>query len=298
MSQRNRLRNIVFGIAVVLAVPALGQDTDQPLEGAAQNQETDETIESQPTDKLAVEVPSAASPIAPAESSGENHDNRSQHEENDDPDEPARPSEIIIVWGDTPAQWVMAVSGVAAVFISMWAVYLLKKTLRATRDAVTEAKKATKAAEDAVTATREGTERQLRAYVSVVSIMAERPVDNVLKFTMTVKNTGQTPAYGINFANVVFPGGPAAFDLPAPDRDEGLGDLGAGVTKIFPVANFGPTTNQQFDEIMSRRLPLYVWGAVYYWDIYREIHRYTRYRMIFVQHSSELAPLTEGNESN
>ncbi|WP_156029647.1 hypothetical protein [Ancylobacter sp. FA202] len=44
-----------------------------------------------------------------------------------------------IFWGDGLAQWVMAVSSIPAVLLSFWAIILLRRTLDATRDAVSAA---------------------------------------------------------------------------------------------------------------------------------------------------------------
>jgi len=75
-------------------------------------------------------------------------------------------------------------------------VYLIARTLKATRDAVTEANEATEAARRAVQATEEGNRRQLQAYVHVEraeinwsDMAASHP-----SITLFVKNSGQTPA--------------------------------------------------------------------------------------------------------
>ncbi|MGB7433402.1 MAG: hypothetical protein WA921_13130, partial [Ahrensia sp.] len=61
------------------------------------------------------------------------------------------------IWQDSFAQYAMAVFAFAATGISVWAVWLLKNTLEATREAV-------RAADDAVTETRRIGEAQVRAY--------------------------------------------------------------------------------------------------------------------------------------
>lgn len=59
-------------------------------------------------------------------------------------DEDENPNNYLI-WGDGIAQWIMAFFGIVATGISGWAVWLLKKTLDATREAVEETGEATKA---------------------------------------------------------------------------------------------------------------------------------------------------------
>lgn len=64
---------------------------------------------------------------------------------------------------DTYAQWIAAFSALVGVGVSIWAVWLVKRTLRASTDAVEQASTANEIA------TRSN-EAQLRAYVAVQSI--------------------------------------------------------------------------------------------------------------------------------
>ncbi len=67
--------------------------------------------------------------------------------------------------GDTLAQWLMALFSAFATGISIWAVFLLKDTLAATRRANALSLRNAQAAETAVEITREASENELRAYV-------------------------------------------------------------------------------------------------------------------------------------
>lgn len=112
-----------------------------------------------------------------------------------------------VILGDGWAQWAMVGTSVLALAVSAWAVWLLKKTLHATREAV-------RAADDAVTVTQKIGTEQLRAYLSVESahIIFDEAV-NVVRITL--KNFGQTPAYNVRACffrtderpevNVIFP---------------------------------------------------------------------------------------------
>ena len=56
--------------------------------------------------------------------------------------------------GDTLAQWIIAVTGVVAISVAIWAVVVLRRSLNATRIAVEEARQSTKAAERTADAAR------------------------------------------------------------------------------------------------------------------------------------------------
>ncbi len=90
---------------------------------------------------------------------------------------------------DSYAQWLMAILSVLATGTSIWAVYLLKESLRETRNAV-------KSADDAVAVTREMGEAQVRPYLSFANATYEiTPKFFVIK--LQVKNVGQTPAFDL-----------------------------------------------------------------------------------------------------
>ncbi len=187
---------------------ALGQHPSHPQERPTQDHNSAESSQSQPADKHTVKAPSALAPIAPAEPSGVDHNDRSQPEKNAEPNEPFKSGEIFNVWGDTPAQWVMAVAGMAAIFISIWAVFLLWKTLKATRDVLSEAEKTTKAAQDAVAEARKQADAMIRIeaakFILKEVVMypeggGERQTRGVPEdgnvITARLQNIGNTPAF-------------------------------------------------------------------------------------------------------
>ncbi len=94
---------------------------------------------------------------------------------------------------DTLAQWTMAVFSIAATAVSLWAVTLLRETLRATREAV-------RSADDAVRVARELGQAQIRAYISWAGARLGEGRDSSNKLTFVkiaaqIKNTGQSPAF-------------------------------------------------------------------------------------------------------
>ena len=96
-------------------------------------------------------------------------------------------------WWDTAAQWIMAFFAFLGVGLSGWAVVLLKGTLSATRDAVTEAKNATNAAQDSVGITREIGQAQSRGYLTAKEAKFSSDVNHAA-CQICIENTGQSPA--------------------------------------------------------------------------------------------------------
>lgn len=103
-------------------------------------------------------------------------------------------------WEDSFAQWAMAGISAVGTVVSIWAVILLRATLRATREAVRSSDDAVKAAEASVMASERFGKIQSRAYVSVSNIKTDP--DQSIGFSegkfaavVLVRNFGSTPAY-------------------------------------------------------------------------------------------------------
>lgn len=116
--------------------------------------------------------------------------------QNGDVTQPVPSIVVFSPWEDSYAQWFMAFMSLAATGVSVWAVRLVRRSLRQTR-------RATRAAVDANTNTlnsinqeQANAERELRAYVFVVDL--EITDVNSPKFSpqihMEFRNYGQTPA--------------------------------------------------------------------------------------------------------
>jgi hypothetical protein len=129
---------LALGYSQKLAQPVPERPADSDQRPAEANH--------QAADKAAIEAPSAPAPVAPTETAGEDHGGDYQGDKGDDP------QQSVFDWGtyvsplDTLAQWIMAIFGTVATGISFWAVWLLRETLAATREAVDGAEKATEAA--------------------------------------------------------------------------------------------------------------------------------------------------------
>lgn len=91
------------------------------------------------------------------------------------------------IWGDSLTQFLIMIAGLGALFVSVWAVRLLRRTLEATNDTV-------RAADDAVSETRRIGEAQARAYVAFSHIDLISLIDGQIMFRPMIRNTGLTPA--------------------------------------------------------------------------------------------------------
>lgn len=118
---------------------------------------------------------------------------------------------LIAVWvAHFGPEWIQAYGSVAAVIVSMVAVWLVKGTLDATRDAVVATKTIGDAQIDAANATLEETKRygdaQMRPWIAVTKFEVERrphlfkDIDGLRlyhKGSLYLKNYGNTPARNI-----------------------------------------------------------------------------------------------------
>lgn len=88
--------------------------------------------------------------------------------------------------GDTWANWIGAVTGFAALLVSIRALYLLRGTLRATQDTVQ--------------VTREIGQKQVRAYLSIQSFEIKVAFKINLLGKITIKNTGASVARNVRIS--------------------------------------------------------------------------------------------------
>lgn len=108
----------------------------------------------------------------------------------------SEPSNDLIL-GDGLAQWIMAVTGMLALLLSAWAVWLIYWTMKATQQTLGEAEKTTGAAIESLNITKDTAYRTLRAYVGISNVEGTvRRVGDQFEIwiKVTVTNTGLTPA--------------------------------------------------------------------------------------------------------
>lgn len=119
----------------------------------------------------------------------------------------------------------------------------------------------------------------------------------VIRAQLTLKNAGQTPAYGVHHATVMQAGTPDAFDISEPNGIPSMADIGPGLTASYP-SDAGPFEKVDYNQIKARALPFHVWGEVRYRDAFGGELRRTRYRLVLSKYSDDFVPVAgEGNDS-
>lgn len=193
---------------VLLETAALSQ-------GGAQRGTTNSDNEA--LEQLRVDAPNGQ-PVASTELRIEPHDNHEQQSKRNDLMQEHHNTGIsfrsalapFVSKNDTFAQWIMALFGILALFVSVWAVFLLKMTLKSTRDAVEEAKNGTQAANASVSIAQKIGEAQVRAYMGLKNggvldgfdLEYGKTPSGYIVFT----NYGSTPAYNVSSAGFLMTG--------------------------------------------------------------------------------------------
>lgn len=143
---------------------------------------------------------------------------------------------------------------------------------------------------------------QLRAYVSVESGQISVYVGTAPRAQVNIKNYGQTPAYKFRLIGAMAAG--QTFETLPPPTGDPRGTLGvlapSGTFQWFMDAP-GILTQQDFDQLASGLVTLFVYGEVHYEDAFGKPHR-LKYRTMFGGvagvSSNQLASCQEGNESD
>lgn len=168
---------LVFGLTPVMGLQAQENEPELEIQPKAAQEESSgqSTVEPAPV-KPPVPLPA--------------NEASAEHDDGSAPDTQDEPQQIPgIILGDGWAQWAMALTGLGALLVSVWAVRLLKATLKETREAV-------RAADDAVTVTQKIGTEQLRAYLAVKTAHIVFD-DDINVARITLRNFGQTPAYNV-----------------------------------------------------------------------------------------------------
>lgn len=182
MFSRHGLLITAFGL--VLTAPASGQQLapEPPVEPVPMQQQSSEKPAIEPL--LIPEETNPANILIP------------KHDESSAQKAGKESGQSNQIWwhDDILAQWVMAITGMLALLVSVWAVWLLKRTLEETRKAV-------EAAYDTVKVTRELGQTQIRAYLAFnnlswnVAVDAEKKRIIGVVFYPKIRNTGASPAF-------------------------------------------------------------------------------------------------------
>ncbi|MEQ8399320.1 MAG: hypothetical protein RIC85_05370 [Gammaproteobacteria bacterium] len=197
---------------------------------------------------------------------------------------------------DSIAQWLMMLASLAATGISLWAVCLLRDTLKATRHTIRVAARANevataanKAAYASVAVTQDTAIRQLRAYI-VVETASDGVVEvgQHVRVPMKLRNLGQTPAKNAAIAsNLIVRGLP--YPLARQHQEAGPETVSdgrprlsiyPGLDQVSPRESDFILEKKTFDAIRNGMAAVFLSGIVIYDDIYDQ-ERETRFRFEF-----------------
>ena len=274
---------IALGLIALLCAPALGQE-GQP-QGIGEDEEAGEQAKEGRPGDTTVEDQFVSPVEAPqAEFTASDAEGDDQATEQHQTQQPIFDWRAFVSAKDTLAQWIMAAFGVVATGVSIWAIILLRRTLRESRRATKAALRAAEAADATVDVTRDIGQRQIRAYViSDTEIVWQHVNDesgkNIVShnFGIKWKNCGMTPArrcYARTSLRVF--DGVMPSDFAYPDRAAPI---------VTETSHIGP--NQSFRSIVGGisvsdvaavergEKHIYVWSWIEYDDIFGGTRRRT-----------------------
>lgn len=208
-----------------IIVAALGITTYALVaqENPSESQIRNDAGAEQPASQPAIEQPPVFF-ILPTDIPGDNHgDEAAEHAQEHANDQ--------LWWGDGLAQWLMAATGFFALLLSGWAVWLLKRTLDATKETLREANATTQIARRSLISARASAKLQLREAQASIAAMQEanriasesavneqRPWIKIgmkvrpdgiwvnedgfgVEYTPAIENVGNTPAFDLVWDN-------------------------------------------------------------------------------------------------
>jgi hypothetical protein len=237
MSYRNWLPELGIGIGIVISIllalnfAELISSKEIAANHKAEQTTAEQQTPEQPAEKTQFRIIPSNSPTDPTT---EQHDAGSAQN--------AQPgADDHLIWGDGIAQWIVAVTGIAALGISAWAVWLVARSLKLNRKMLREAEKATRASSAAVAVTYKTAERQLRAYLFVTGKAIVFKPDEPLRVVFAYENAGQTPAYDVKcyrvFVDAPYPLPEEKFLPESIEESEARQDVAARAV-IYPKGDF------------------------------------------------------------
>ncbi|RFC68092.1 hypothetical protein DY251_07365 [Mesorhizobium denitrificans] len=162
-------------------------------------------------------------------------------------------------------QWLMAIAALVSVGVSLWAIYLLSETLKATRDAVDSANQT-------VELTRDIGQAQVRAYLGIVAVAAfECHLHGDLSFQLRIDNTGLSPARNVQHRSATL----VAHDVPD-KSDFAFGSLSEmelaaqqNVNLYVPV----DIAAEGRQAVQEERQSIFIACEVEYFDVFNQQHQ-------------------------
>lgn len=198
--------------------------------------------------------------------------------------------------------WWSRIAGVATCI----GVLLLAATLWETTRTTIAAADAVQATKDSVEVARTTAERQLRAYVFPISVrLLDFAIGSAPRAEITIKNTGQTPAYDCTvIASIYRIGLPLVGAFPNPDVPTRMsaGSVGPGMERHPKPSLTKALSEDDHTAVREGKEAIFVFGRVNYVDAFGK-PRFTNFRYEFGRENARrndgsLHVCVAGNESN
>lgn len=144
---------------------------------------------------------------------------------------------------------------------------------------------------------------QLRSYVGVMNSSIEELVAGLApKVNVTLRNSGQTPAYKLRgFLSFGWSDSFERFGKDPVPKGSLFGTLGTGGTFLMHGQSPKFLTEEEFSRLQNGKLTFYVWGEVFYSDVFDKEH-FLKYRLQTGGpngiHGEMLASSPEGNNAD
>jgi hypothetical protein len=289
MSYRNWLPEIGIGIGLIISILlALNFAELISSKEIAANQKVEQTAAEQSSEQTAEKTQFRIPSISPANPTAEHVSGGPEH--------PSPSTNNGLFWGDGVAQWSMAATGILALLLSAWAVWLIRGTLRLTAETLDQAREATKAAQEAVYVTSNTAKQQLRAYISAQS--TELVMNGTIaEARVGIKNCGQTPAIDMrSWSHMKL----CRHHECQFEQGKFSANTSAGPASLHFLSSELDLTNEQFLALKNGEMVVYLWGVVEYRDIFGEL-RFTNFRSISTRElkgTYRFTPCEAGNDSN
>ena len=200
--------------------------------------------------------------------------------------------------------WMLCVTAGLLIVAAVQACFFYVQ-LQLMRRSMRVAEKVAYATEDSVNLMRDTAVRQLRAYIAIDRAWIEFPEPGVPKVTITIKNSGQTPAHNLrHWIHQWIEKYPLSIELPEPPDGFVMSSsiLGSGATHEMQILHPRKIINpSRIHEIGTSKGTIYVYGAVTYQDVFGNEH-YMKYRLMYggsdQARSGHLSPCEAGNEAS
>ncbi|RWP19276.1 MAG: hypothetical protein EOR00_09215 [Mesorhizobium sp.] len=217
---------------------------------------------------------------------------------NDNPAQTSRFWDTYATPTDTYAQWIAGIAAIASVGVSFWAVRLVRDTLRANTEAVSQARAANQIAQETA-------ERQLRAYVLPANCNMEFADNGEPIAHVRIQNFGQTPAFDVKtWIHIWVEAFPKAVEFPTPPDDfqTAQGILGPGFHGTFRHRRELPIGLWELKQIQQKKAAIYVYGLIEYRDCFGQKRQSKFMRFFYGKYDSAIGEnmhnYMEGNDSN